>query len=286
MIRNRRNLVWKTSRREFDLSRAPLLMAVINVTPDSFSDGGHFADLETAIAEAEKALEAGADIIDVGGESSRPGASKISVEEELARVIPVVEDLAKRFDAAISVDTTKAEVAAKALEAGAEIINDISGFRFEPAVARVVADKAAAVVLMHSRGDFEEMHSLAPADDVFEDLFGGFERSLEVADQARIGRERICLDVGIGFGKTLEQNLELIRNLDRVIARYPDFPMLIGVSRKSFIGRILREASPDKRLYGTLAANAAAVLSGADIIRVHDVRAHKDLLEVLNAINV
>jgi dihydropteroate synthase len=259
-------------------------MAVINVTPDSFSDGGHFNDLESAIAEAEKALEAGADILDIGGESTRPGAERVDVEEEIARVVPIVEDLAKRFDAAISVDTSKAEVARRALDAGAEIINDISGFRFEPGLADVVARKNAAVVLMHSRGSFGEMHSLEPVPDIFEEVTEGLKAGIRSAELAGIGTESICLDVGIGFGKTQEQNLELLARLGGIVERFPESPLLVGVSRKSFIGGVIEGAGVGSRLYGTLAANAAAIMAGADIIRVHDVKPHADLIRMLKAI--
>lgn len=276
---------WKTPRRTFDLAAGPLIMAVINVTPDSFSDGGHFNDLETAIAEAEKALEAGADIIDVGGESTRPGAARVTVEEELARVVPVVEDLAKRFDAAISVDTSKTEVALRSLDAGAEIINDISGFRFEPSLAKVVAERKAAVVLMHSRGLFEEMHSLAPVADIIDEVSSGLAAALATATEAGIDADRICLDVGIGFGKSQAQNLELLANLGFFKEHFPEYPILVGVSRKSFIGNLLDGAPTDSRLYGTLAANAAAIMAGANVVRVHDVKPHKDLIKVLAAIS-
>lgn len=284
MTFSRRRNAWRTSSREFDLGSRPLLMAVINVTPDSFSDGGRFNERESVIAEAESALEAGADIIDVGGESTRPGSSSVDEEEEISRVIPIVEDLAKRFDIAISVDTNKSGVAARALDAGAEIINDISGFRFDARMAETVASRSAGVVLMHSRGSFAEMHRIEPPDDVLADVARGLNESLSIAEDAGIEVRNICLDVGIGFGKSLEQNLELIANLDRIVELYKGFPMMIGTSRKSFIGRVLNEASVSERLYGTLAANAAAYVRGANVFRVHDVRPHSEMLKVLEAI--
>ncbi|QQS41736.1 MAG: dihydropteroate synthase [Acidobacteriota bacterium] len=278
--------ILRTSRRTLDLGAGPLLMAIINVTPDSFSDGGEYLELDSAIAAAEKALEEGADILDIGGESTRPGSSRVPEDEELARVIPLVEDLAKRFDAAISVDTSKRAVAERALEAGAEIINDISGLRFDPALAEAVAGSGAGIVLMHSRGTFEEIHLLEPVEDIRSEVVGGLEESIGIALAAGIDRQRICLDVGIGFGKSFEQNLELIKGLSEITEQLEGLPMLIGVSRKSFVGRILGDAPVSKRLHGTLAANAVALMNGADILRVHDVKAHRDLIDVVNAIGV
>lgn len=274
-------LVWRTSRRTFDLSEGPLIMAVINATPDSFSDGGFYHAFEAAIAGAEKALEEGADIIDIGGESTRPGAERVSEEEETRRVLPLVEDLAKRFDAAISVDTTKRAVAEKVLNAGAEIINDISGLRFEPGLAEEVAKHSAGVVLMHSRGSFEVMHTQEPVDDIIAEVASGLEASITGAREAGVADENICLDVGIGFGKTAAQNFELIANLDAVIDRFEGFPMLVGASRKSFIGAALGNKPPGQRLYGTLAVHSAAILRGANIVRVHDVGPHKDAVSVI-----
>lgn len=276
--------VWRTSRRALDLGAGPLLMAIINVTPDSFSDGGEYLELDSAIAAAEKALEEGADILDIGGESTRPGSERVGVEEETARVIPLIEDLSRRFDAPVSVDTSKAAVAERALGAGAEIVNDISGFRFEPALAETVAKHGAGVVVMHSRGEFGEMHSLDPVEDITEEVVTGLERSVAIARRAGIGRESICLDPGIGFGKSFTQNLELIECLAEIKERLEGLPILVGVSRKSFIGKILDEAPVSKRLYGTLAANAAAIMNGADVIRVHDVAPHSDLIKVLRSI--
>ncbi|MCO6509500.1 MAG: dihydropteroate synthase [Aridibacter famidurans] len=279
-------LSWKTAHRTLDLDAGPMLMAIINVTPDSFSDGGEYLELDSAIAAAEKALEEGADILDIGGESTRPGSARVSEEEEIARVVPLVEDLAKRFDAPISVDTSKRAVAERALEAGAEIINDISGLRFEPELAESVAESGAGIILMHSRGDFEEMHSLEPVEDIRFEVASGFTKSIGIAVTAGIEKQRICLDPGLGFGKSFEQNLELIRGLSEIKKKFPEFPILVGISRKSFIGKILGDAPVSRRLCGTLAANALAIVSGADILRVHDVKAHRDLIDVMKAIGV
>ena len=258
-------------------------MAIINVTPDSFSDGGEYMEMESAIAHAEQALEQGADILDIGGESTRPGSGRVSEEEEIARVVPLVEDLAKRFDAPISVDTSKKSVAERVLDAGAEIINDISGLRFEPEMAEVVAEKKAGIVLMHSRGDFDEMHSLEPVEDIFGEVVRGISEGVAKCRTAGIEPERICVDPGIGFGKTLEQNLELIRSLAALKETLDGMPMLVGLSRKSFIGNVLGGAPVSQRLNGTIAANAIALMNGGDIIRVHDVRPHKDLIEIFKA---
>lgn len=278
--------VWQTSRRTLDLGAGPLLMAIINVTPDSFSDGGEYLELDSAIAAAEKALEDGADILDIGGESTRPGSAKVDEEKEISRVLPLVKDLAKRFDAPISVDTSKRVVAERALDAGAEIINDISGLRFEPDLADAVAKAGAGIVLMHSRGSFDEMHSLEPVPDIRRAVVSELHDSIEFAATRGVGSGQICIDVGIGFGKSFEQNLELIRMLSSVKQELQGLPMLIGVSRKSFIGKILGDAPVSKRLSGTLAANALAIVNGADILRVHDVKAHRDLIDVVKAIGI
>lgn len=280
----RRQFVWKTARREFDLGARPLLMAIINVTPDSFSDGGEYMEMESAIAHAEQALEHGADILDIGGESTRPGSARVSDEEEIARVVPLVEDLAKRFDAPISVDTSKRSVAKRVLDAGAEIINDISGLRFEPEVAEVVAERKAGIVLMHSRGAFEEMHVLEPLEDIFSEVVEGIGEGVAKCRAAGIEAERICVDPGIGFGKTLEQNLELIGSLAALKEALDGMPMLVGLSRKSFIGKVLGDVPVSHRLNGTIASNAIALMNGADIIRVHDVRPNRDLIDIYAAI--
>lgn len=279
----RRQLVWKTSRRELDLGAGPLLMAIINVTPDSFSDGGEYMEMESAIAHAEQALEQGADILDIGGESTRPGSGRVSEEEEIARVVPLVEDLSKRFDAPISVDTSKKSVAERVLDAGAEIVNDISGLRFEPGMAEVVAERKAGIVLMHSRGEFDEMHSLEPVEDIFGEVVKGITEGIAKCRASGIEPKSICVDPGIGFGKTLEQNLELIGSLAALKEALDGMPMVVGLSRKSFIGKVLGDAPVSQRLNGTIAANAIALMNGADIIRVHDVRPHKDLIDIFKA---
>lgn len=259
-------------------------MAVINVTPDSFSDGGMFGNVDTALRRAEEALEEGADILDIGGESTRPGAERVRADEEIRRVCPVISGISKRFDAAVSIDTSKSVVAGAAVGEGAEIINDISGLAFDDQMASTAAGTGAGVVLMHLKGSFQEMHRKDGSAEIVELVVSGLEKSVEAAVGAGIARERICVDVGIGFGKTVAQNLELIGNLDKIKARFADHALLIGTSRKSFIGELLNEGSPRKRVNGTLAANAVAVWQGANIIRVHDVRENAEMLRIVTGI--
>ncbi|MFL6466793.1 MAG: dihydropteroate synthase [Pyrinomonadaceae bacterium] len=268
---------WQTSRRKISLNR-PLVMGILNVTPDSFSDGGQFNSLENAVDHAKAMIAEGVDIIDIGGESTRPGSKRISAEQEIDRIAPVVGAIAKKFDIPISVDTSKSEVAEAAIAAGAEIVNDISGLRFDGRIAEVAAQNKTGLVLMHSRGEFETMHSQEPVEDIMADVTSDFRRSTSTAKAAGITDEQIVLDVGIGFGKTIEQNLELIANLDRLIDEFPEHPMLVGASRKSFIGKLLETREASDRLYGTLAAAAIAAWNGATILRVHDVQQTVQLL--------
>jgi len=273
-----------TSRRVIELTASPLVMGILNVTPDSFSDGGRKMTVDDALRAAEQMVEEGVDIIDIGGESTRPTASKISADEETARTQPVIEALAKRFDVPISIDTTKSDVASAALNSGAEIVNDISGLRFDPDLASVVSSHKAALVLMHLRGTFETMHSQEPVDEILPEVISGLRTSIGTAMAAGIESSRMVIDIGIGFSKTVEQNLELIARLDEICDAFPGYPMLVGASRKSFIGRILDDAPSDKRLYGTLAAHLIALWNGADILRVHDVREAVESLRVVAAL--
>ena len=265
-------------------------MGVLNVTPDSFSDGGEFFSLDKALVHAEQMIADGADIIDVGGESTRPGgATTVSAAEELERVLPVIKELAKRFTAPISIDTTKAVVARAALDAGAAIVNDISALRFEPEIADEVAKSGAGLVLMHSRGMAGTLHGLPPVADIIEEVTSSLRTSIEIAEQRGVKRESIVIDPGIGFGKSQEQNIELIAKLDQLIAALTDFPLLIGTSRKSFLGRILADANgspapPQERLHGTMASTTAAILKGAHIVRVHDVKAALETIKTADAI--
>ena len=284
-MNNRRTREWKLARRTLALGGRTHIMGVLNVTPDSFSDGSKFFDLERAVAHAEEMLAAGADIIDVGGESTRPGGALVTTEEELRRIVPVVERLLAQLPRAlISVDTTKAEVAHAALVAGAEIINDISALRFDSSLADEAARFGAGLVLMHSRGTPETLHKLLPVAAILPEVTGSLRRSIALAEQRGVARERIALDPGIGFGKSHEQNLELLARLDELVAEFAEFPLLVGTSRKSFIGRLLDGAPVERRLHGTMASVTAAILGGAHIVRVHDVSAACETARIADAI--
>lgn len=263
-----------------------MIMGILNVTPDSFSDGGKFRDLTAALKQAESMLAAGADIIDIGGESSRPGSRQITAAEEISRVIPVIEEISKKWDVPVSIDTWKSEVARAAIDCGAEIINDISGLRFDVELASVAAGSGAGLILMHSRGDFSTLHSQPPVTDIRSEVESGFRDSLSAAKAAGIADEQIAIDIGIGFGKTPEQNLELIADLELFSARFPRLPIVVGASRKSFIGKLTGEVDPERRLSGSLAAAAIAIYNGADIIRVHDVSESRESAIIAHAIKM
>ncbi len=262
---------WKTSQREIPLDR-PLVMAILNVTPDSFSDGGKFHSADDAFRHAERLIAEGADILDIGGESTRPGSQQVSAEEEIRRVVPVIEAISKNFDIPISIDTSKSIVADASVGAGAEIINDISGLRFDEEIALVAARTHAGLVLMHSRGSFDTMHVRPPESDILADVAEGLRGSIEIAKANGVTDDHVAIDVGIGFGKTFEQNLELLAKLDKIVNEFRAYPVLVGVSRKSFIGKILGDVPPDERLGGSIAAALIAIRNGAQIIRVHDVK--------------
>ena len=268
---------WFIKDRILPIGERTLIMGILNVTPDSFSDGGQFLDVDKALAHAEQMISEGADIIDIGGESTRPGGEPVSHYEEIKRVVPVIEGLTRRTDTPISVDTTKSEVARAALDAGAAIVNDISALRFDFYVADAAARAGAGLVLMHSRGTPATMHRLPPVADIMEEVKHSLRASVNMAERRGVKRESIVIDPGIGFGKSQEQNLELLAKLDQLIAAFPDLPLLIGTSRKSFLGRILADESgtpapPEDRLHGTMATITAAILRGAHIVRVHDVK--------------
>ena len=275
---------WNIGRRSLTYGARTLVMGVLNVTPDSFSDGGQFLAPERAVTHAGQMIDEGADIIDVGGESTRPGSEFVSEAEELRRVIPVIEWLAARGSVAISIDTTKAAVARAALQAGAEIVNDISGLRFAPAVAHEVANANAGLILMHSRGTPKTMQKLPPVEDIMTEVIVALRHSVNTAEQQGVSPESIAIDPGIGFGKTAEQNLELIARLDQLRTAFPNFPLMIGTSRKYFIGKLLGNAPAGERLYGTLATVVAAVLNGVHIVRVHDVKAAAQAVRISDAI--
>lgn len=261
-----------------------LVMAILNRTPDSFSDGGNFFTVDEALRKAEKMIAEGADIIDIGGESTRPNSARVAAEEEIRRVVPLIEALSQRFDIPISVDTSKSEVAESAVRAGAEIINDVSGLLFDERVGEIAAEYKTGIVLMHLRGTFETMHRQQPVKDILREVARGFRQSLEKAHSCGVANDRIALDVGIGFSKTFEQNLELLAGFDKLCQEFSEFPLLVGASRKSFIGKILDAAPPDQRLQGSLASAAVAVWNGARIVRVHDVRETVETIKVVETI--
>ena len=263
------------------LSQRTLLMGVLNRTPDSFSDGGMFMDRNHAVRHALKMAGEGADIIDIGGESTRPGASPVRVEEELDRTIPVIRKLAKSLEIPISIDTSKSEVAEEALKNGARIINDITGLKEDPRMAQVAAENNCPIVIMHIKGMPRTMQLDPKYEDLITEIIEGLKESIDIARTAGVEEEKIMIDPGIGFGKTAEHNLEILNNLERfkVLAR----PILIGVSRKAFIGKVL-ELEVDKRLMGTAASCALAITNGADIIRVHDVAEMRQVARMVDAI--
>jgi len=275
---------WQLARRSLAYGERTLVMGVLNVTPDSFSDGGQFFSLERAVAHAEQMADEGADLIDIGGESTRPGSEFVSEAEELRRVIPVIERLAGISSVPISIDTTKSSVARAALEAGAEIVNDVSGLRFDPQIADEVANAKAGLLLMHSRGTPKTMQQLSAVYNVMKEVIDSLRESISFARQCGVASQNIAIDPGIGFGKTAEQNLGLIANLEQLAREFSDFPIVIGTSRKSFIGKLLDNAPADQRLYGTIASSVAAAMNGAHIVRVHDVQAAVEAMRIADAI--
>jgi dihydropteroate synthase len=265
------------------LGKRTLLMGVLNVTPDSFSDGGIFFDKEKAIAHGLKMVEEGADILDIGGESTRPASKPLELEEELRRVIPVIESLAEKVDVPISIDTYKATVAQKAIDAGAQMINDISGLHFDQNLAKTTVKEDVPIVLMHIRGTPETMQKDVHYNSLFSEILLYLKESIQKAESAGLDPHQIIIDPGIGFGKTLEDNLLIIKNLNefRVLGK----PILLGTSRKAFIGKILNAEVRD-RLEGTLSTIAIGVLNGAHIIRSHDVLQAKKAIAVADAIRL
>ena len=256
-------------------------MGILNVTPDSFSDGGLFFRKKEAVSQGKSLAKAGADIIDVGGESSRPFSQPVTVEEEIKRVVPVVEELAKSLSIPISIDTTKAEVARQAIAAGASMVNDIGALRLDPAMASVVADAGVPVVLMHMKGMPRDMQANPYYEDVVAEVKTFLADALKKAQQAGVDRAKIVIDPGIGFGKTVTHNLLLIKHLS--VLHTLKVPVLIGPSRKSFITKILGTGN-ERREVGTQAAVAAAALEGVHIVRIHDVERTRETLQLVDAI--
>ncbi len=270
----------------FEWGKRTYLMGVLNVTPDSFSDGGDFNTIESALAQAENMVKSGVDIIDIGGQSTRPGAAEISSSEEIDRVIPVVQMLRQKADIfgsiPISVDTTRADVASAAVEAGADIINDISGATFDSEMLSTVSKLAVPIILMHIRGTPQTMQKLTDYRDLIGEIGEFLESRIAAAVAAGIDKSQIVIDPGIGFAKTYSQNLEILRELPKF--RFLDCPILVGVSRKSFIGQILNQPEAKQRVWGTAAACTGAIANLADILRVHDVKEMHDVCQVADAI--
>ncbi len=261
-------LIWSSFK--FDFSKRAYIMGILNVTPDSFSDGGLFINESDAIARALRMQEEGADIIDIGGESTRPGAEKVSIKDEIKRVVPVIEAIAHKVRVPISIDTYKATVAKAAISAGASMINDISGLRFDPDMAKVAAKHSVPVVIMHIKGTPKNMQRNPQYSALIPEITDYFHESISIARKAGIADDMIILDPGIGFGKTVEHNLEIIRRLNDF--KGFEMPILLGHSRKAFIGKILGDVPVQERLEGSAAVAAIGIMNGVNIIRVHDVR--------------
>ncbi len=272
-MQKRRKFRLRLASRTLLLGERTLVMGVLNVTPDSFSDGGKFFDAESAIERALAMEHAGADLLDIGGESTRPGSAGISAQEELARVLPVLQALRERIKIPVSIDTQKSEVAEAALDAGAQIINDISGLKSDPRIAEVAARRGVPLILMHMRGEPRTMQTGGFAKDILKDVMQGLRKSVGAARKAGVGKSQIILDPGIGFGKSFAQNYELLQKLPQLAKL--GYPLLVGTSRKGFLGATLarddKPAPPEERIWGTAATVTASILNGAHIVRVHDV---------------
>jgi dihydropteroate synthase len=271
--------------KNFDWGSRTYIMGVLNVTPDSFSDGGRFATVNAAIAQAIQMVISGVDIIDIGGESTKPGATPVDEAIELVRVIPVIEGIRQHPDLQhipISIDTTKASVARSAIQAGADIINDVSGGQFDDRMFATVAQLGVPYIMMHMRGTPATMQQMTDYDDVVGEILAFFERQIDRAIECGIDRAKIVIDPGIGFAKQYQQSIEIIRHLDRF--EILDLPLLVGVSRKSFIGKILNQPDPEGRLWGTAAACCASIAKGSDILRVHDIAEMVDVSRVADVL--
>jgi dihydropteroate synthase len=276
---NKTIVQWPSGR--LDFSAGCIIMGVLNVTPDSFSDGGQFLDTDKAIKHGLKMAGEGAAIIDIGAESTRPGAEPVTVKEQIRRVVPIIEALCRKIDVPISIDTNKSEVAKAALQAGAAMINDITALSDER-MGRLAAEQQVPVVLMHIQGTPANMQIEPKYEDVVTEVLQFLLERARRAEQFGIPKERIFIDPGIGFGKTLEHNLELLRNIHKFVDT--DYRVLIGTSRKSFIGKITGKENPAERIFGTAASVALCVAAGVSIVRVHDVAEMVDMVKVVNAI--
>jgi dihydropteroate synthase len=274
-------MILQFRKKSLDLSLRTHIMGILNVTPDSFSDGGRFYKFEQAVDQGMRMADEGADIIDVGGESTRPGSDPVALDEELSRVIPVIELLAQKTKVPVSIDTYKAEVARRALDAGAQMINDISALRFDPEMRKVASESKVPVILMHIQGNPKEMQKEPFYQDVMAEITDYLKESIQIAEKAGIEKKKLIIDPGIGFGKRLEDNLNILKNLKRFSIL--GCPILVGCSRKSFIGSILN-LPMEQRLEGSLAALALAVVNGANIVRVHDVRESRRVAHLVDAV--
>ena len=278
---DKKEFVLNFRHRKYNFSERTHIMGVLNVTPDSFSDGGKFLSLDKAIAQALKMVEEGVDIIDIGGESTRPGSQPVTLKEETQRVIPVIETLVKKIQIPISVDTYKSQIALKAMEAGAELINDISGLRFDSEMVKLAAKYNVPVVIMHIKGTPQNMQESPYYENVLKEIKDYFEERVNFADSMGIQEQNLILDPGIGFGKRFEDNLAILKNLKEF--KKLDRPILVGLSRKSFIGKIL-DLPVEERLEGSLGALACSIMQGANIARVHDVKESVRVAKVVDAI--
>ena len=265
-----------------DFSKKTYIMGILNVTPDSFSDGGLYFDKSTAVKRAFRMVEEGADMIDIGGESTRPGSEPVTIEEELRRTIPVIESLSKKTTIPLCIDTYKSEVAKRALDAGASMVNDISGLRFDPKMPKVVSEYKVPAVIMHIRGTPRDMQQNPVYEALIPEIMDYLRTGMIIARQAGISEDMIVIDPGIGFGKTFDHNLQIIHNLQEFTLLRK--PILIGPSRKAFIGRILGDVPVTERLEGTAAAVAISIMNGANIIRAHDVKEIVKVAKVADAI--
>jgi dihydropteroate synthase len=274
--------LWKIGDRIFDLSRQGLIMGILNVTPDSFSDGGKFFTVEKAVEHGLRMTAEGAQIIDVGGESTRPGAESVAAEEELSRVIPVIEGLRARIDMTVSIDTSKAQVARAAIQAGASIVNDVTGGRGDKKMMPLVAENKSAFVIMHMQGTPQTMQLEPRYDDVVSEVADFFRQQYGRAIECGIDPMAIAFDPGIGFGKTLEHNLELLAQLDRL--RVHDRPLVVGISRKSFLAKVTGSPEISDRLAPAVALTSLSRARGADVFRVHDVKENVNALRVTEAV--
>lgn len=268
----------KIANREFIFGKQTYIMGILNVTPDSFSDGGHFFSVNKALLQAEKMILEGADILDIGGESTRPGHEKISIEEEISRVVPVISAIKNVFpEIPISIDTYKSPVAKAAILAGADLLNDVWGFRADAEMAHLAAEYNLPCCLMHNRKNI-------PYDDFWMDFFDDLRESLAIAKMHGVKKENIILDPGIGFAKSYEENLIVIHYLEKIKKTFPGYPLLLATSRKSMIGKALGDVPTEKRLFGTVATTVLGITKGCDMVRVHDVKENKEAILMTDAI--